>query len=105
MGTSQASLYLPWADDALVRGESLYAVLNKLAWFAGRGPLQLIRDLKATVAKPSPTSPQYIDFVSTAEIWKGVATLPQMPLIHGLRLGEYIDKARFPAIFAAAEPA
>ncbi len=29
MGTSQASLYLPWADDALVRGESLYAVLNK----------------------------------------------------------------------------
>ena len=95
MGTSQTSLYLPWADDALVRGESLYAVLNKLAWFAGRGPLQLIRDLKATVAKPSPTSPQYIDFVSTAEIWKGVATLPQMPLIHGLRLGEYIDKGRF----------
>lgn len=94
MGTDGTYRYLPWADDALVRGESLYALMNKLAWFAGRGPLQLIRDLRATQTTPSPSSPQCIDFYSARDdTWMGIVRLPEMPKIHGLQFGEYVSKA------------
>lgn len=95
MGTDNTQRYLPWTNDALVRGESLYAVLNKLAWFAGRGPLQLIRDLRATQARPSPNYPQRIDFHSKAdEWWKEIVSLPHMPAIFGLSFGEYLYRGR-----------
>lgn len=48
MGTDRTQLYLPWTDDALIPGESGYALLNKLAWYSNRGPLQPVRDLEAT---------------------------------------------------------
>lgn len=92
MGTDRTQLYLPWADDALIPGESAYALLNKLAWFSNRGPLQLIHDLKATEDRPSPTSPKNIDYYATAEVWKSIASLPNFPRIHGVQLDEYVSK-------------
>ena len=93
MGTEdRTQLYLPWTDDALIPGESGYALLIKLAWFSNRGPLQLVRDLKATEDRPSPTSPKSLDYYATAEVWKCIATLPNVPRIYGFQLDVYVSK-------------
>ena len=98
MGTDRKQLYLPWADDALIPGESTYALINKLAWFSNRGPLQLIRDLKATEERPSPTTPVRLDYTATTDVWKSIATLPSIPRIHGFQLDDYVRKFSYESI-------
>lgn len=95
MEIDRKQLYLPWADDALIPGESAYALLNKLAWFSNRGPLQLVHDLKGTEDRPSPTTPKSLDYYPTGEHWKSIASLPHMPRFHGLQLDDYVKKFVF----------
>ena len=94
MSDSDDEGYIPWTEDALLPGESPYALLNKLAWFAYRGPVQLMRDLRATEATPCPVSPSEIDFRTSAEIWSIKANPRIWPIKVG-RLREYFYGTRF----------
>lgn len=91
MGTpDRRKRYLPWADDALLPGESAYAVLNKMGWFSDRGPVQLFRDLNPTGRMPSPTKLKRLQYNATGNTWKTIASLPNFPRIHEFRLDEYL---------------
>lgn len=94
MNDADVECYIPWAEDALLPGESPYALLNKLAWFACRGPVQLMRDLRATEGTPYPNSPSKIDFSTSAEEWSLKANARMWPIKAG-RLREYFDRTRF----------
>lgn len=88
------STKLPWADDALMPGESLYALVNKLAWFAGRRPLQLLRDLRSSDARPYQGFPTGIEYSVCLPILKSIEHHSLMPSIHGLKFYQYLEKAK-----------
>ena len=94
MSDADDERYIPWTEDAQLPGESPYALMNKLAWFACRGPVQLMRDLRATEATPCPVSPSEIDFTTSAEVWSVKANPRMWPIKVG-RLREYFYRARF----------
>lgn len=94
MNDAKVERYIPWADDALLPGESTYALLNKLAWFAGRGPVQLMRDLRVTDTNPTPATPKRIDFGRVVDDWRARAASRIWP-IRDSRLSKYFDPARF----------
>ena len=94
MNDADIERYVPWAEDALLPGESPYALLNKLAWFACRGPVQLMRDLRATEGTPYPINPSTINFSTSAEEWSLKANARMWPIKAG-RLREYFDRTRF----------
>jgi len=86
--------YIPWVHDALLPGESTYALLNKLGWFAGRGPLQLMRDLRITEKNLYPGKPERIDYANVVDEWSSEAYRHLWPILRG-RLKDYFDKSRF----------
>lgn len=101
MGECGTQRYLPWSDDALIRGESAYALLNKMGWFSNRSPLQLILDLKATEEWPSPTTPCSIAYDAAREVWESIGSLPGVPRIHGMLFQDYVQKVAFEPIARA----
>jgi hypothetical protein len=86
--------YIPWVRDALLPGESTYALLNKLGWFAGRGPLQLMRDLRITDKNQYPVKPDRIDYANVVNEWSSKTHRHLWPINHG-RLGEYFSESNF----------
>ena len=94
MSDADDERYIPWTEDAQLPGESPYALMNKLAWFACRGPVQLMRDLRATEATPCPVSPSEIDFRTSAEVWS-IKANPRMWPIKVSKLREHFYRARF----------
>lgn len=85
-------LYVPWADDVVLCGESPYALVNKLAWFSGRGPVQLIRDLRAYEKLPPRTEPFRIDFRWPHDLARTFERLPHLPRIHGMEFVECVRR-------------
>lgn len=86
--------YIPWVRDALLPGESTYAFLNKLGWFAARGPLQLMRDLRITEQNRYPREPGRIDYAGVVNEWSSKAHRCLWPIQQG-RLREYFNESDF----------
>lgn len=102
MHSSDIERYIPWADDALLPGESTYALLNKLAWFAGRGPVMLMRDLRVSGTKQYPAAPQQIKYDSVVHEWYSKTAASMWPILDS-RLGNYFDSARFDVLDAFSD--
>lgn len=102
MKSSGIERYIPWADDALLPGESTYALLNKLAWFAGRGPVSLMRDLRVTDTQEYPVAPRQIKYGTVVHEWYSKTAESMWPLL-GSRLGKYFESARFDVLDAFAD--
>ncbi|MEA9906613.1 hypothetical protein VDG44_19085 [Xanthomonas campestris pv. raphani] len=86
--------YIPWVRDALLPGESTYAFLNKLGWFAVTGPLQLMRDLRINEQNQYPHKPGRIDYAEVVNEWSSKAHRYLWPIQQG-RLGEYFNESDF----------
>lgn len=94
MSDEKFEQYIPWVRSALLPGESTYAFLNKLGWFAAKGPLQLIRDLQGSEKNQKTRKPDRIDYAHVVCEWRSEAHEYWWPLQQG-RLGEYFIEANF----------
>ncbi|MHB1991384.1 hypothetical protein [Metallibacterium scheffleri] len=97
--SATAGTVFPWRDDALVSGESLYALWNKLAWFAATGPADLLRQCRATDGKYFAT-PKQLVYAPPANWTRYLQQVTVAPVVRGLRLFEAL---RIRALLEAAE--
>lgn len=96
--SATAGTVFPWRDDALLSGESLYALWNKLAWFAATSPSELLRQCRATGGKHF-TAPKEIPYTPPA-YWTSYLNQVTTPIIQGASL---FNALRFRALAETAE--
>ncbi len=84
MSATPGTLF-PWRDDALLPGESLYALWNKFAWFAATGPADLLRQCRAKDGKQFVT-PTQLAYAPPANWTRYLRQVTVASSIHGLTL-------------------
>lgn len=96
--SATAGAVFPWRDDALLSGESLYALWNKLAWFAATSPSELLRQCRAKGGKQF-TTPKEFAYSPPAD-WTSYLNQAAVPMIQRVSL---FNALRFRALAEAVE--
>ncbi len=84
--------YIPWVREALLPGESIYALLNKLGWFSGKGPVKLMRELWPTEEKRHPI--ERMNYSTILKEWSRGAYTDIWPITTG-STAKYFDASNF----------
>ncbi|WP_445143365.1 hypothetical protein [Dyella sp. Tek66A03] len=83
----QIRAFVPWRDDALLEGESLYALWNKFAWFVGISPAALVRGCR--LPRVGLAAPKWIHY-RHADWARYLESPEKLPTIQGISTAEAV---------------
>lgn len=82
--------FVPWCDQALLPGESSFAVMNKVAWFVAMPCTQLVRQLREQNDRKVVAHPKAIKYSHDNKWISFVERTHLAPVVHGMALQEYL---------------
>lgn len=83
--------FVPWCDQTLIREESIYAVLNKLAWFVAKPCALYIRHIRQSYSGMVAHHPATLRYSGEMAWLRFVKQTPLVPSLQGLTLRDYLS--------------
>lgn len=83
--------FTPWRDDSFLEQESLYALWNKVSWFAAVRPVALLRACRSA-GKVASASPKVIDYASPQKWVRYTENCAALPLVHGHKVDDLVRR-------------